>query len=138
MKVWGSDGIRYYWSPPTSELQPHHAIRTVKHGVGILMIWGCMTAQGVAYIGEVKDGRMNAKDYARALDGDLTNTLNYYNPCHEDFIFQHNNDPKHTAKITKNYLHDEKKHTVLPWPIQSPDLNPIEYIRRQLKLKLAR
>ncbi|CEG67184.1 hypothetical protein RMATCC62417_03650 [Rhizopus microsporus] len=64
-------------------------------------------------------------------------TLNYYNLRNEDFIFQHDNDPKHTAKVTKKYLHEQKKYTVLPWPAQSPDLNPIEHIWRHLKLKLA-
>lgn len=102
------------------------------------MICDCMTAHGIRYIDEAKDGRMNAKDYAQALDGDVTDTLNYYNLCHEDVIFQHNNDPKHTAKITKNYLHDEKKYTVLPWQVQYPDLNPIGHIRKQLRLKLAK
>jgi hypothetical protein len=43
----------------------------------------------------------------------------------KDCIFQHDNDPKHTAKLNKEYL---KKYIVptLDWPSQSPDLNPIE------------
>ncbi len=35
------------------------------------------------------------------------------------------NDPKHTAKITKECFHNNSV-TVLEWPSQSPDLNPIE------------
>ncbi|KAK3548878.1 hypothetical protein QTP70_021263 [Hemibagrus guttatus] len=38
---------------------------------------------------------------------------------------QHDNDPKHMARATKEWL--RKKHfKVLEWPSQSPDLNPIE------------
>ncbi|KAI4904537.1 hypothetical protein NFI96_008305 [Prochilodus magdalenae] len=41
------------------------------------------------------------------------------------WVFQHDNDPKHTARITKEWL--RKKHIkVLEWPSQSPDLIPIE------------
>lgn len=87
------------------------------------MVWGCMMAHGIGYICEVYDGRINTEDYIRILDGDLTDTLNYYKLRNEDFIFQHDNDPKHTAKVTKKSLH-EQKYTVPPWPAQSPRSQP--------------
>uniref|UniRef100_A0A803K587 Tc1-like transposase DDE domain-containing protein n=1 Tax=Xenopus tropicalis TaxID=8364 RepID=A0A803K587_XENTR len=52
-----------------------------------------------------------------------------------NFIFQNDNDPKHTSKSTKEWLHQIK---VLEWPNQSPDLNPLENLRGDLKRAVHR
>ncbi len=52
-----------------------------------------------------------------------------------DFIFQQDLAPAHTAKGTKSWFNDHGV-TVLDWPANSPDLNPIENLSGIVKRKM--
>jgi transposase len=92
----GSDGREWAWRRPGDGLTARDVQGTAKFGGGSLMIWGCMTAQGVGYACRI-DGRMDAETYTGILGNELMKTLEYYGMDVDRIIFQQDNDPKHTS-----------------------------------------
>jgi len=78
------------------------------------MVWGCMTWHGVGYLTKI-DGGLNAELYRQILGDELISTLDWYDLRKDSIIFQHDNDPKHTAKATQEWL-ENNEFRVLDWP----------------------
>ena len=95
--------------------KPTHqrTLPTVKFSRGSIMIWGCFSVKGVGKI-SVIDGKINAPKYKQILQENLMSSVESLE-LPSDYIFQQDNDLKHTAKSTKKWL-SENNVNVLQWP----------------------
>jgi hypothetical protein len=110
------------WRRPEERFHPKNCKGTVKHDKKI-MVWGCFAAHGVGKLHRIK-GILDQHGYHSILQYQMKESVRQLFPD-MDCTFQQDNDPKHTAKLNKRFLENYEVPT-LPWPFQSPDLNPIE------------
>ncbi|ORZ04783.1 hypothetical protein BCR42DRAFT_338477 [Absidia repens] len=73
------------------------------------------------YCGHNFPGNLSLDDvlYEKILKEEFKKTMEWHEYDESKVIFQHDNDPKHTAKTVKKYL-EEQPFSTMVWPAQSP------------------
>lgn len=116
--------------------EPYHPDclrRKVKFPASV-MIWGCMSAQGVGKL-HIIDGTVNAVRYIDILRDSLMPSIEALITTENGYIFQQDGAACHTAKIVKEWMF-QNNIPLLNWVSSSPDLSPIETLWHIMKKKL--
>lgn len=131
--IFGIKGRKLVWRKQGTAFDKQNLVPTVKHGGGGVMVWGCMAANGVGRLTFI-DSTLDHMGYINILKENLKQSAQDLN-LGDDFWFQQDNDPKHTAHNVKLWLLYNIKNQ-LRSPPQSPDLNPIEHLWDLLERKI--
>lgn len=123
---------RYVRRRGGTAMRPEHIRPTVHASSGKILVWGGFFHNGTRVLARVQ-GRLNAEGYCNLLREHVV-PLNLQA---NNQLLQQDNATCHSARRTQTFLR-ENNITLLPWPAQSPDLNPIENLWSQLQQQVDR
>jgi len=130
----GPDGRTFVRRRKGEQFLPECLSSTVKFPVS-QMVWGSISSAGVGRLHFV-NGTVTADVYIDILNNKLLPTIRDHHGSPENCVFQDDSAPCHRARKVKEWMQDHKIQQ-LPWPGNSPDLNPIENCWAILGRKVA-
>eukprot|EP01133_Synstelium_polycarpum_P027186 gene27186-32745_t len=91
----------YVRRPINARFNPRYTKATVKFGSGNVMVWGCFSWFGAGPLYKV-EGNLDQFQYRDVMEQIMLPFAN--ESLLNEWIFQHDNDPKHTARTVKAWF----------------------------------
>lgn len=121
IRVWRRKGERF------SDACIHESNR---FGGPSVMVWGGISLTGKTELVILSGGTVTAQRYVDEVI--RPHVVPFAQRMGPGFMLMQDNARAHTARVTRDALQDAQI-SVLPWPANCPDLNPIEYMWDLLK-----
>jgi DDE superfamily endonuclease len=90
----------FYWKRKRDPLNEENIKKTLKFRDDSIIVWGCITAEGVGELVKV-NGSIDSNKYIEVLTTGLIKTMDDFSLDVRNSIFVQDNAPCHTSKMTK-------------------------------------
>lgn len=130
-----ADKSKFVRRRPGEKYHPDCLVEKVKHPASI-MVWSVISSKGMGHL-YIVQGTMKQDQYKQVLESRLLPQIADWYPDGQEYVFMHDSAPCHKARSVTAFL-AQNQVPILPWPGNSPDMNPIENLWELTKRKMAK